>query len=1252
MTSRNAPLPALHHTAPSYNGLTQRRRGKNKKSAFSLDGYLSSTEPQLPLPNPASTSFSLPLQNPIVTSNASRRAAVSPAEKLLAGDAAPAPLSSRPNSPLVPPPGAELPPPLPSAAARAATFYNSAMWRSQLLQCEAQLRELVAQGVHEPPSMDRITQVMSLFDEVTSEVEAHQGNSFLGSLLRLFRVEFCRAIFLDGSDPSEGGASLSVAEAAAGAAAAASARAMKGCGGSGGARLLDEDGLPQTYFDEAASLQRTKAALTSALANGASGETLLLLERELEDKREQVTWYEGELNRVRTQYEKVAEECLGLRQTAEAQQREAAAVQKRLQQDVQSLHVENKDLQIQLFRLRKQLTGGMAALLKDSYRQLKLSKLGLTQRLFNEGDERVALLVLLGQVESRVNEILDSYDNDFVLASESGRQKLQLKMAQTVTVLLEDMHYCEASYRRLVGAHQVKIADQDRNNGDAASEQGEEGDRESGRTAATPLQRIPVSVVHSGKDEEAPDESDGYVAILFDPKIYEEFQSRHAVRARLLQYKKDRDEESAKASRKRALDEHTGFVFPTTDSTFLTSDRTAASTAAAADNNVVTQRETLSTLLSGMFGVDPKASKSKTDPPFNSSSASESAVNDAAMPLAAADASAAAATAAAAPSQDERLKKWSLDSSVVLNGGSLSARAAPQFGQGAGVTQSKQERSPSPAGPNKRDGGGTSLATAVPATSAGSSQAQQGRTTLSLDTAAAPQASLEDVVERQKAEWVAHILGPSSTSVAFTVPGRHPEKGDVVVVHEKAAEVVPAELMMRRVLHHPMEDLCNERFLSTVEVFTGENPTQQRLLCRVNHVDPSVPIRVPETTNFVRVKYALAENAVPPGTTTRSVNTATGAAAAAAGEAGANTTSAAPTLEDVPPGTPVFRGNPQLRLFKELNNKTLVEGNLGLQYCAGAVNSTTASTVAFQRLHPMSPNRGPEWLLYQQLFGAYRSLNPRMMEVTTIDHMMACASERYFTRMEYRYDECYLRAAGQCSNHQLRHDVAERLFKDQHTLSDFQEALVDELEARYGYPELVAKTLYEMLCYLNAMAEKDTVLAAYLDAIRGFAPPTEIHFMSYMLYHLSYCWPESSPSSAVPVEDVRTVLEYVYRNASSIMPIKPDAILKDYDVATRSAPLNFVNFRQFIASTMAHQEESILLHLYGLFHTYTQHAVVDGAGWDMYTAVIGKVWRQKDERRNLVRYLTSCLGVNRSTSPTLPQLTLLAASAWSSNLWE
>ncbi|KAG5491171.1 hypothetical protein JIQ42_01068 [Leishmania sp. Namibia] len=1133
-TSRDTP-PAAYFDA--------RKRSSNvyKKNAFSLDGRLRISPARVAAPLASSLCPSAKEGH-----DGALGAALSPAEQLMATACAP--------------PGGQ------SVSSLISSHASGELWRSQLLRCETELRELVACGVHDPPSLDRTLKTVVLFDRVSSIVQAQSIDPHIGDLLRLFRVEFCRSIFIahDGDDAMDRDDDT---DSAATRMRPSERDGMSGADPSkwkGTSAVYADSGMARTYFDEAESLRRAKAFLTAAIAKRASGETLLLLERSLEEKNEQITWYETELERIRRQFDQMTDECRRLRQKVEIDAQEAASLQRRLQRDIQALHIENKDVQLQLFRLRKQMAGGKSSQLKEGYQQLKLSKIAQTQSLFDEGDERVALLVLLEQVESRVNEVLDVYDNEFVLTAEGSRRELRKKMAENVVVLLEDMHFCTEAYRRLVAVHRTV----GNNRGSVTT--GDDVDQADSH-------RIPLELVHRGKEEEAPDETDGFVAILFDRRVCEHFKARHALQMRLRKY------------------------------------RASISTSAAQEKMAKAGQVRLSDSVNA-------------DPPLSY-----------------------------AGKQTTALPEIQCDQ----HGASLPGPARSRDEQSSALTCPVTELQEDPVSiikmglPDSHPFRPTAGLSPVPKTSGGCRKSSSPKSAVRSRSSgpavtAHPELpatgrlhSLQRTDRARRAEWVDNILGPSTASVAFTIPRPTSEQAEVVVVQQMMPEVLPAEAVMQRVLRRPLQDLSSGRFLSTIEVYTGEDPVQQKLLCRVNYIDPSLPIQVPDATNFLKVKYAHAENARI-------------ATPAAAGMRGSIVSQSASELGSGGAGgdCPVYRGNPNLRLFKELGSKSLVENNPGLQYRAGAVSSTTASTVAFQRLNPLSPDRAPEWLLYKQLFGAFRSLTPRMIEVTTIDHLMACASERFFIRMEYRYEECLARAAQQCANLQLRQDMAGRLFKEMYVLSDFQEALVDELEVRYGYPELVAKTLYEILCYLDAVVEKDSVLAAYLDVIRGFVSPTQVHFMSYMLYHLSHCWPSADPNAPVSDSEARTVFDYLYRNASPLFLIDPENIFKDYNMASRSAPLTFMSIRQFLAAAMVHTEEPLLLLLHGRFHTYTQRRATDEITWDTFNTVMTNCGRVKEEQRSLVRFLASGLGVNRPAFPSLQQLTFLAASAWCSNLWE
>ncbi|KAG5466873.1 hypothetical protein LSCM1_01050 [Leishmania martiniquensis] len=1111
-----------------------------KKNAFSLDGRLRTSSARVAAPL-ASTLGPLAEEGTAAT----HRGALSPVEELMATAGAL--------------PGVTLAPSLPSSHA------GGEGWRSQLLRCETELRELVTRGVHEPPSLDRTLKVVDLFDRVSCALQAQPSNVHVGDLLRLFRVEFCRSIFAASDCDDAARDDDDTASAATGAqpneqVGISGSTPRKSKGSSDGCLEIQ---MARAYFDEAASLGRAKAVLATALSKGTSGEAVLLLERSLEEKSEQIMWYETELERVRRQFDQATNECRRLRQKVEMDAQEAASIQCRLQRDIQTLRIENKDAQLQLFRLRKQMAGGKSNQLKEGYQQLKLSKIAQTQSLFDEGDERVALLVLLEQVESRVNEVLDVYDNEFVLTAEGSRRDLRKKMAESVVVLLEDMHFCEEAYRRLVATHRTGGKKMSATTGNDTNQ--------------ADSHRIPLELVHSGKQEEAPDETDGFVAILFDRRVYEHFKARHTLQRRLQKYQAsiNANDSQTKVARPGKVS-LSGSMYA--DAPFLPAER-----------QTTMSPETQSSQAGGSL---PGQALSREEHSCTLASPTTERPDD---PLSV-------------------IKIGLLDSCHARHAANLSPLSK---------TSDSCPKPSSPTAAALTQGSGP-LATALP----------QLPATRRMRT-------LQRVDKARRAEWVENILGPSTASVAFTIPRPNSEQADVVVVQRMMPEVLPAEAVMRRVLRRPLQDLNSDRFLSTIEVYTGEDPVQQKLLCRMNHVDPSLPIQVPEATNYLKIKYAHAENAH-------------GTHASVPGKRGSMASQCASESHCGGAGgdSTVYRGNPNLQLFKELGSKSLVENNPGLQYRAGAVSSTTASTVAFQRLNPLSPDRAPEWLLYKELFGAFRSLTPRMIEVTTIDHLMACASERFFIRMEYRYEECLTRAAQQCTNLQLRQDMAARLFKEMYVLSDFQEALVDELEVRYGYPELVAKTLYEILCYLDAVVEKDKVLAAYLDVIRGFVSPTQVHFVSYMLYHLSHCWPSADPNAPVSDTEARTVFDYLYRNASPLFLIDPENIFKDYNTASRSTPLTFMSLRHFLATSMVHMEEPLLLFLHGRFHGYTQRRTTDEITWDTFSTVMMNCGRIKEERRSLVRFLASGLGVNRPAFASLQQLTFLAASAWCSNLWE
>lgn len=961
-------------------------------------------------------------------------------------------------------------------------------WKSQLLRYETDLRELVADGNNCLPSFDRIAKVISLYDNIVRIAETQ--SEYLAEFLRLFRIEFCRGIF---SKQDIG--------------------------------LGEEDpGKFATFFDQVNALMRQNALLTEEIVSGNTKERVAELTSENEMLSETINIYKNEIERLTRQKEQALDQLRKMGSSLEEVQQQLENQTQKSEREIQGLNVENKEMQLQIFRLRKQVSGGRAKVLKDAYSQMKLTKISMMTTLFSEGDERISLLVFLNQLESRLNEVLDSYDNEFILSSDTMHVEIRRKMGRSAAVILEEMHLCEQNYRRLVPRNSDAII------------------------------------------SETVDETDCFVGLLFDPKIYERLLSRESIRKRLELVVHDSD-----------------------------------------------------------FGKAPTSS-------------------------------------------------YQRDGKHGEEVGKLLGNDSGRGGKGEKVSTGGKEGG-EPAGASNPFSGGKAASEKVktlhPITSA-QAEKNNSRKFLKNDD----DLTLEELVFKKKEEWIESIFSVSSNRIVLT------HYGLKVGVERQQEGIIPAELLMPRLLRRPLLDFSSKKFLSGVEIFSGTSSTSQKFLCAVNSIDPSNPIQIPEFTNYIKLKYknslreagidvvnereALRVNSsslktgedVAPHRIRSSdgrYGGAVGNAAAkkAVGEWGTRSVFKDEEAENQknPENQVLFSENENLRVFRELQNPSLFHSHNWKQQQSGAMSSTTAITVAFQRLNPLAPNRPPEWSLYKELFGGYRSFTPRMLEVSTIDHIILCSCERHFKRMEDRFEYCLGEANRRATTNQLSLTMAERFFRESYELTDFQESLIDELENRYVYPELVAKTLYELLCYLDAVSSKDKLMSLYLDVIRGFEPPTHIHYMCFLLYHLSYSWPSSHPLEEIQRKDVRTVLRFLYRSTERIFCVDIAATLSEFDMASRS-PLTLTAMRTFLGTAAQHQEEPILLYLNNVFVKNTQEAGQGGTAFDAYANAIMRNWDGYfDEKRNLVRFLSAGLGLNKGPLLSSKDLAFVAASTWCSQLW-
>lgn len=973
-------------------------------------------------------------------------------------------------------------------------------WRSRMLHYETDLRELVTEGTGKPPSAKRVARLLKIFDGVSRAME--EESPFVAELMRLFRVEFCRAIFTEGL-PSEADAEGSV----------------------------EEDVQP--YFEQVAYVLRENAALSAEVAVGNTQERLAQLLKELESSKDMLKLYESEIGRLTRQNDHLTLQCKRAREEIQKNLDAFNAERRTAERELQSLSADNKDMQLQLFRLRKQVAGGRSKLLKDNYHQNKLTKLDMMTTLFSEGDERIITLVMLSQLENRLNEILDTYDNEFSLTAETMLAECKRKMCDSAVVILEEMHLCERNYRRLV-----------------------------------PRRRAVTNTDGTGEEEEEYyDETDGFVGILFDQRIYANLMERDAIKKRLL-------------------------------------------------------------------NVDINGAFSNGESPGNKSSSFRQN----------------------ASGRDDKVVG---SSPPVGDLGSKSARAA-------GSVRIDDALDSVPALP-------------FPKFSTSGNEQSQNAPQQQSDGEAD---GMEKVVFLKKKEWVENIFNNEGIEEIL-----RRARNNVAIGRVRSGKIDP-DVLMRRINRRPLLDLSESKFHSKISLFCGRDPTQQKLLCNIGYVDPVLPIQLPSATQFVKLKYAMGVEGFSTGDSSHNSRPASrrtvgdtvvlfdasGAAsdfnensvhsksineraASQLREWGGKTSfqdevqkTKRSTVFDDPDDSGLVSLNENLKVFRELGNPKLISKEQLQQKAVGAQSSTTAATVAFQRLDPLSPNRGPEWTLYKALFGGYRSLTPRMLDVTTIDHLFLKACETHFTRMKFRFDQCIEEANLRATNPQMSQVIAERFFRDAYVLSDFQEALVDELEERYGFPEFVAKNFYEMLCYLDASSANDPLMDLYLKVVRGFFPPTQLHFISFMLYNLSFCWPSSNPLEEVSREDVTTVLQYLYRNCEKIIHVDAIQTLKEYEMATRNAPFTLVSLRQFLASSMLHQEEPLLLYLHGLFANFCDRE--SELSYENYDEVVARYWQPKDEKPCFLRFLINGLGFNRGPTMTTRDLAFIASSCWCSSLWK
>ncbi|KAG8348648.1 hypothetical protein ERJ75_000777700 [Trypanosoma vivax] len=983
--------------------------------------------------------------------------------------------------------------------ARNNRIVNQERWRSSLLQYEVALKELVTNSFGLPPTGMRVMKTFKLFDSVTRVVSEYSPE--FSDMLKMFRVEFCRAIFSN-SDACEKFPCLGDEE-----------------------EQEEIEELGATYFDQVDALLRENGALRVEVSLGNTYDNLAQQKKEIERAREALSYYENEVNRLERENERYSKSYLAAKEEA------AAAEQKndKLTHEFDDMRLrflqENKEIHLRLCRLRKYLSDKESVLIKDSYKAMKDKRMDVMQRLFDEGDERVTLLVILSQLESRINECLDRYDKEILLADDSEDHTHQQRMLRVVSLLIEEMHLCEERYLRLLP-------------------------RDNKRP--------------TGEEQ---DETDAFITLLSEPRLYEALVGKQVLPRESPSEQMSSSQTSLSSITETEKSRNVSSVLesPQEGSPILTPSKFLAGSAATTEavENIPPSAEN-------------KAKGSNSDNSFLQPSTISNIFPE-------------------CPNED------------------LTALFSPMNNN---ERESQYMNKSSVAGPKP----------------APTVRTQMKRVEM-------PKRLVQDARRKQE-EWVRKIFGSAVQT-----------RDLVQRVKKNVAETshnTDCEKLMEHFITKPLLDISTNKFHCGIDLFAGPAPHTQALLCSVMHVDPVDAVVIPQGTRYMHVKHRNPMRTEVVGKDMSETNTVLSSSVILDDWGGKSTLQHSELQATVPKeDVPDMVNNSSL--FSEMKTSKLTKTALkGVV----AMSSTSPTAAIFPRLNPLSPNRAPEWLTYQSLFSAYRPLTPRFIDIATIGHILLNSCERHFDRAEERYMRCIEQAKERATNSQMLRNMAERAFKDSYVLTEFQESIVEELEARYCYPELVAKTMYELLCYLDATAASQPLLDLYLSCIRGFESPTRIHYITYVLHQISTNWPSSNPEEPVLKEDVLGLLDYMYKRASGMMSMDPSDVLTDYQMSTHSAPITLSSFRSYIVTTMLHYEDPLLLYFNGLLSYRAMSTSVVEMSFEQFECIVKGKWEEAVEGKLTVRYLVACCGFNKSTERTTKELACVVASMWSSHMWK
>lgn len=283
-------------------------------------------------------------------------------------------------------------------------------WRSFVLDLEASLREVATIGSKSKgTSVERINKVFDLFNAFI------QASPNIEQILRLFKHEFTKAVY----EPIDGPMAVP----------------------SDATFWRQTIGTP--YFDLVEIERREKAILATEL-------DVIEAESSVEDLKKQVLklqslipFYEHEISRLTKDNQRLDEELKRTKYSSDVGAQQHHSAYSALDEDYQRLTRENRELLLEIQKLKKTEDAFGARGVATAYNHLKNRKMDVLQHMFERGDQEASLLLLSHQLESTLNTVLTEADRQFHRCSEAEIPSVRAKLVRNTVLILEEMHEIE-----------------------------------------------------------------------------------------------------------------------------------------------------------------------------------------------------------------------------------------------------------------------------------------------------------------------------------------------------------------------------------------------------------------------------------------------------------------------------------------------------------------------------------------------------------------------------------------------------------------------------------------------------------------------------------------------------------------------------------------------------------------------------------------------------------------------------------------